>query len=1421
MRKLLLRMSMSCLMLMVAVMANAAPVTASWDFKNDLPAGIQESTNYQGVEADIASTVEGVFMHVDATAGKLYCVGRNNAQMNPGTVLQVPVSSNDDVVTVEGYPGYCHFAVGGEENGSESIVNHKATNAEVKQGFVEVTATQGNNYIYTVSVVLNKSLTPPEDLIGTWDYADTDVMAATVALSGSAEEGTVEAIEKNGLLMTVAPNGASFRNNGNNIQVRKGAVFKVPVKSTSDVVTVYGYPSYSYYTIGNSTEEITNTQTNPSTSYSPKNGEVAQGYVAITSTNDNNYFYKITVLQKAQEEKPVLENVDATATFPFNLGTDGQTADFGEAADYFIASKVTYGSGLQLLDKNNGGGFDETRFMPYDQNNSPDETNVINFLIQPKHGLTFTPTKVALKATRFGTDNGLLDIAWLNADGSTVTLATEVKPNRNSGTNPAIASEEGQKFSDLSYDVTGSTPGEGACGLQVNLYHLQNGKQIGFADIVITGLLNGQEVEVPILNEFTANGTVYVADDVFEADGDAFKATIELSKKDPMISASNPLTEVTTISGEVGEITYAGDETQCVVTIPVVLGDIVINYVANFVQKPDFTLTYINTDGSVMGTQTVEKDAAIGEFAVDYSTAIAEEGYKVRGWFEKKFYGVKYKVTDIITGDLNLYAVATEIEGPSPFRKYNFDLTDVNFYPEDHEAFESTGSGYWHDVQHGWAFGNGDRITLLVGEKANIMVTNCKYSNANAQLVFKNEQGEEVGRIPGVSEGDGEIAGFMYEGAAGKLYIDIESGGAVYIHSIRIVNTSETNYASQGNWYFVKPGDATSLIDVIDYVNGVNGDRAAERSFIFLPDGIYDLGETVLTAISGHNLSLIGQSTEGTIIKNAPDRSIEGIGTTATLVNSGQNLYMQDITLKNELDYYGAQSSGQAGGRAVCLQDRGDRAIFKNVKMLSYQDTYYSQNAKQSYWEDSEVHGTVDFLCGGGDVRFQNVTIGLEPRNLNGTGGRTICAPTTQGDFGYVFDNCKVVDLAEGKGDWNFGRTWQNYPIAVYLNTTLDANAEKTLVGSRWTQKGMNNKDPKVFGEYGTMNEAGENITPASNIITSYGGEFQTILTAEEAAAYTYDKMFKENENAWDPASLTVQAAAPKASYANGQLSWEAVDGAIAYAVFKNDVFVGLTDAATTTCEVEMGANDVLSVRAANAMGGLGEAAEVEGVTLILDENAENVLPTERTLVSEVKTKRTLVGGVWNTICLPFDITEEDMAAEDHPFHNAQIMELFDAKYDAATNHQEVSFNTVHEMEGCMPYVIKVDNDVVDPSFFDVTIIGEGEGVLYAGNCVMKGLFNPHEFTEADKSIFFLAPGNRFAYVAEPGVMKGMRAYFTLSEIPESQLATMQVTIGSVDGIISVTTAPVDGKIYDLQGRELNKAPQQGVYIKNGRKYVK
>ena len=45
---------------------------------------------------------------------------------------------------------------------------------------------------------------------------------------------------------------------------------------------------------------------------------------------------------------------------------------------------------------------------------------------------------MSLKTTRFGTDNGLLDIAWENPDKTTVLLEQGVKPNRNNE-NPNVS----------------------------------------------------------------------------------------------------------------------------------------------------------------------------------------------------------------------------------------------------------------------------------------------------------------------------------------------------------------------------------------------------------------------------------------------------------------------------------------------------------------------------------------------------------------------------------------------------------------------------------------------------------------------------------------------------------------------------------------------------------------------------------------------------------------------------------------------------------------------------------------------------------------------------------------------------------------------------------------------------------------------
>ena len=1037
----------------------------------------------------------------------------------------------------------------------------------------------GRDYIHSASIANHSKATSP-DVIALWDFQNVNPASLKeMAIEGNTGNvpSTVEGIE-----LFVDASKGKLKQRDSDAQFNENTIIRVPVKTSGDEVTVTSYPGYHAFTIAGVAAEA------DETTYTATGSDASDGFVEVVATGSA-YLYSIKVVQKAPKQLATLDNEPVAATFVFNAGTEGQKADFGEGADYFVTSKVTYGSNLELYGANSAGGVAQTLFMPMTQQNeaeggtAADESNAIRFLIQPSFGLTFTPTKVSLKTTRYGTDNGLLDFAWENPDKTTVVLEQGVKPGRNNGS-PSVT--------EVSYNVEGATPAEGTCGLLVNLYHLQNGKQIGFGEIVIEGALSGTEKEVPILATLTINGESFTAEKLFD---DAYEAEFEQTKKAAMISAQNPVT-ATAKKGEIGEISYDGDDTHCTVTVPMTYGETSVAYVLNIVQKPDFKLTYIDTDKqTVLGEFTREKDETIGQFDIDYATATAPEGQKVRGWYLFDAKGkTKYTTETVVTSDLTLNAVATEIEVASTHMKYNFDLTDKTFDADEHEAFNPSGSFYWHDAQHGWAFkaDENNKIDLLVGPKATVSVTLCRYGSADDIVITEN--GQEIGKMAGKNneDVDGEIVAFIYEGQGGTITLNLNTTGEMYLHGVKIVNTAETNYESQGNWYFVKPGSAQSLIDVLEIVNGINAAKDAERSFIFLPDGTYDLGETVKTAISGHNISIIGQSMDKTIIKTAPDKSIEGLGSADMFQSSGTNLYFQDLTLQNALDYYGALNNAQVGGRAAVIQDSGNRTIYKNVKMLSCQDTYYSSNdAMQSYFEDCDVHGTVDFICGGGDVRFQNTQISLEPRQTDGAGSRTVVAPRGTVKFGYVFDNCTIVDLAQGKGNWNLGRTWNNQPITVYLNTKLDENAQKTIIASRWIEKGMNSTDPVVFGEFNTMDVNGNNITPESNKINSYGGEFETILNAEQAANYSYEMMFSENlEKQWDPAALTRQSAAPANVKLSGNtLSWSvADDGTIAWAIFQDGEFVGIAEEGSYTVADP---DAQYAVRAANRMGGLGEAA--------------------------------------------------------------------------------------------------------------------------------------------------------------------------------------------------------------------------------------
>lgn len=307
----------------------------------------------------------------------------------------------------------------------------------------------------------------------------------------------------------------------------------------------------------------------------------------------------------------------------------------------------------------------------------------------------------------------------------------------------------------------------------------------------------------------------------------------------------------------------------------------------------------------------------------------------------------------------------------------------------------------------------------------------------------------------------------------------------------------------------VEAGNVQSLLKAIEQANVQNADVSSKRLFVLIPNGYYDLGELTLTPINGHNISLLGESTEGVIIRNAPKVENEGIGKTAVFVNRGQNNYVQDLTLRNDLDFY---HSG-AAGRAVCWQDKGNYTIFNRVRLLSYQDTYYSHSEMcYHYMVDSEIHGTLDFICGAGDVFFDRCLIVTEKRTPDGSGTNVIAAPRTSETFyGFVFSGCTVRNDVS---PFTFARGWHTHPRCVWLNTTLET--PEKLEPTRFDPYGIRSV-VNEFKEYHTMDAQGRDVTPASNPVTMIcktdTNVVETIMAAQEAPAYTVKKVFPK----WRP----------------------------------------------------------------------------------------------------------------------------------------------------------------------------------------------------------------------------------------------------------------------------------------------------------------
>ena len=401
-------------------------------------------------------------------------------------------------------------------------------------------------------------------------------------------------------------------------------------------------------------------------------------------------------------------------------------------------------------------------------------------------------------------------------------------------------------------------------------------------------------------------------------------------------------------------------------------------------------------------------------------------------------------------------------------------------------------------------------------------------------------------------------------------------------------------------------GTAEELHAAIDAVNASNTTVDSPRKRIFIKNGDYVMDETLkyeegslkpAISLTAYNVSLIGQSEEGVLIRSLNQNDSQA---TAVLEVKNKGTYLQDMTIRTSdfrTEQFIATGTKSMGRLLAVYMNGGSQIVMKRVTLQSNQDTYLCGH--RGYHEDCTINGTVDFIYAGGDNLFKNNTIVME-------NGGVIGAPGTNASqqWGLVFDGCTIkasnaVNL-ETAGDrfrydgYSLARPWQGEPRCYWLNTTMD------ILPANLGWRPMSHVITHFY-EYNSMDKDGKklDLSKRGNCEGSLNA-YKPVLTDKEAKEFTVHNILG-GEDGWEPAKMTMQVAAPTVAFSGNTLSWNAVENALGYVIYKDgEYFANTTE---TSLDVADASKAEYTVAAANEMGGLSKAVkagETDGVAAVV-----------------------------------------------------------------------------------------------------------------------------------------------------------------------------------------------------------------------------
>lgn len=213
---------------------------------------------------------------------------------------------------------------------------------------------------------------------------------------------------------------------------------------------------------------------------------------------------------------------------------------------------------------------------------------------------------------------------------------------------------------------------------------------------------------------------------------------------------------------------------------------------------------------------------------------------------------------------------------------------------------------------------------------------------------------------------------------------------------------------------------------------------------------------------------------------------------------------------------------------------------------------------------------------------------------------------------------------------------------------------------------------------------------------------------------------------------------------------------------------------------------------------------ELDAVTL--DETTNNTITAG---VAKVTLKRNIVADVWNTLVLPFDMTNEEVGTVFGA--GAQVAEFSNSE------GVNVNFDTTEEgIKANTPVLLKADA-ATEFSFNGYTLV-VGEPKAAGTEYDFVGSYNAsYNLNEGE----YMLNGSKFWKEEGDGYyIKGFRAYLKATA-PSAAKSLNLVIDGQTTGLkLNTVTGDVEGETYNIAGQKVTDT-YKGIVIKNGRKSVR